>query len=40
VVHLPASLATGTFHDVVVESAAGSDLIAEGANLEAVSGAG
>lgn len=39
VVHLPGSLPTGTFHDVVVESAAGSDLVAAGANLEAVSGA-
>ncbi|NBP49664.1 MAG: 30S ribosomal protein S12 methylthiotransferase RimO [Actinobacteria bacterium] len=39
VVHLPGSLRTGTFHDVVVESAAGSDLVAAGANLEAVSGA-
>jgi len=39
VVHLPESLPAGTFHDVVVESAAGSDLVAAGANLEAVSGA-
>ena len=39
VVHVPESLPTGTFHDVVVESAAGSDLVAAGASLEAVSGA-
>lgn len=39
IVHLPSALPVGTFHDVVIESAAGSDLVAVGSTIEAVSGA-